>query len=72
MVTRKAKEVKEYLGGKVYKSEDIANEVLRDKELISDGRLVEMEWVFKGCEPSGPLRALLESGSNPITIIIIP
>ncbi len=68
----RGKEFKEYSSGKVYRSEDIRSEVIRDKQLMEDGMLVEMEWVFKGCEPSGPLKTLLESGPNPITIVLIP
>jgi hypothetical protein len=71
-VTGKAKEFKEYSGGKVYKSEDIINEVFRDKQLLATARVTELEWVFKSCERRGPLKTLLESGPNPITIIKIP
>ncbi len=68
----KAKEFKQYSSGKVYNSKDIKAEVLADKQLLENGTLIEMEWVFKGCEPSGPLKALLESEPNPITIVYIP
>ncbi len=68
----RGKEFKEYSSGKVYRSEDIRSEVARDKQLLEDAQLLEMEWVFKGCEPSGPLRALLESDPNPIKIVLIP
>lgn len=71
-LTKQAKEFKEYFGGKVYKSDDIVNEVLRDKQLMADRVITDMEWVFKGCEPSGPLEMLLKSGSNPIKIVKIP
>lgn len=67
-----AKEFKEYYGGKVYRSDDIVNEVLRDKQLMADRVITDMEWVFKGCEPSGPLEILLKSGPNPIKIVKIP
>lgn len=71
-VNLRGKEFKEYSSGKVYRSEDIRSEVARDKQLLEDGQLLEMEWVFKGCEPSGPLRTLLESSPNPITVVLIP
>jgi len=69
---RRGKEFKEYSSGKVYRSADIRSEVARDKQLLEELQILEMEWVFKGCEPSGPLRTLLESLPNPITIILIP
>ena len=71
-VNLRGKEFKEYSSGKVYRSPDIGSEVARDKQLLEDGQLLEMEWVFKGCEPSGPLKTLLESSPNPITIVLIP
>ena len=71
-INRRAKEFKEYFGGKVYRSDDIVNEVLRDKQLMADRVITDMEWVFKGCEPSGPLEILLKSGPNPIKIVKIP
>jgi hypothetical protein len=46
--------------------------VLLDKALLEQGTMTEIEWVFKACEPSGPLRQLLESGTYPIKIKIIP
>jgi hypothetical protein len=70
--TGKAVEFKKYSEGKVYKSKDIENEVLLDKALLEQGTMTEIEWVFKACEPSGPLRQLLESGTYPIKIKIIP
>ena len=70
--TRKAVEFKQYSEGKVYKSKDIENEVLLDKTLIEQRIMTDIEWVFKGCEPSGPLRKLLEAGPYPIKIKIIP
>jgi hypothetical protein len=27
------------------------NEVLLDKQLLAEGTMSEIEWVFKGCEP---------------------
>lgn len=71
-VNLRGKEFKEYSSGKVYRSADIRSEVARDKQLLEDGQLLEMEWVFKGCELSGPLRTLLESSPNPITVVLIP
>jgi len=68
----RGKEFKQYSSGKVYNSKDIKAEVLADKQLLENGTLVEMEWVFKGCQPSGPLRKLLELTPNPIKIILIP
>jgi len=68
----RGKEFKEYSSGKVYRSKDIVSEVMRDKQLLETSQLLEMEWVFKGCEPSGPLKALLESSPNPITIVYLP
>ena len=61
---RKAKEFKEYSSGKVYNSADIRREVAMDEELLLDGDLFdEIEWVFKGCTPSGPLeKALIDAG----------
>jgi hypothetical protein len=70
--TGKAIEYKQYKEGKVYKSSDIENEVLLDKQLLAEGTMNEIEWVFKGCEPSGPLRQLLVSGENKIKITLIP
>ncbi len=70
--TGKAVEFKKYSESKVYKSKDIENEVLLDKALLEQGTMTEIEWVFKACEPSGPLRQLLESGTYPIKIKIIP
>ncbi len=70
--TGKAVEFKKYSEGKVYKSKDVENEVLLDKALLEQGTMTEIEWVFKACEPSGPLRQLLESGTYPIKIKIIP
>jgi len=61
-------EFKEYSEGKVYASEMIRKEVELDGLLVST-RGWEMEWVFKGCEPSGPLRKLLEDRGIKITLI---
>jgi len=67
---KKGKEFKEYSSGKVYNSFDIRRELAMDKALLLTGRLNEIEWVFKGCTPSGPLEAaLLDAG---ILINLIP
>ena len=60
----KAVEVKDYRNEKVYLSKDIQKEALMDIELLKEGKIKEMEWVFVGQGPSGPLKALLEA---PIT-----
>jgi len=60
-------EVKSYETGKVYATEDIRNEVGLDKYLVEQGW--KMEWVFKGCEPSTPLKQLLEEANIKIRII---
>lgn len=65
--SRKAIEVKEYTTQNVSKSVDIEREALMDIELIDQGLLDEVEWVFLGNGPSGPLRELLESGGIKIT-----
>lgn len=70
--TRRAIEFKQYNEGKVYKSADVETEVLLDKEILKNGTMTDIEWVFKGCTPSIPLRQLLEAGPNPIRIKIIP
>ena len=65
-----AKEYKAYSSGKVYNSLDIRREVAMDKALILSGQMNEIEWVFKGCVPSGPLNdALVDAG---ILIKLIP
>jgi len=70
--TRRAIEFKQYNEGKVYKSADVETEVLLDKILLKDGQMADIEWVFKGCTPSSPLRQLLEAGPNVIRIKLIP
>src|SRR5690606_10315213 len=54
-------EFKEYSGGKVYRSADVVKEYSLDAELLDLGLLDEIEWIFKGCEPSAPLQADLEA-----------
>jgi hypothetical protein len=43
-----------------------------DKQLLAEGAMNEIEWVFKGCEPSAPLQQLLESGNYKIKITLLP
>lgn len=62
-------EFKEYSSGKVYRSPDIRREYVLDGELLDLDLLDEIEWVFKGCEPSTPLRADLESLGIKITLL---
>ncbi|HCX20466.1 MAG: hypothetical protein CMB80_05925 [Flammeovirgaceae bacterium] len=64
----KGVEFKEYSEGKVYASEMIRKEVELDAILVND-RFWELEWVFKNCEPSGPLRKLLEDAGITIKLI---
>lgn len=61
IINKKAIEFKEYVEGVVYKSEDIELEALKDAFLRDNGLddVREVEWVFKGCVPSGPLEQLL-------------
>jgi len=68
-VAKKGVEVKSYETGKVYATEAIKGELNADKYLI-DNDFWQIEWVFKGCEPSQPLRTLLEQGG--ITIKLVP
>jgi hypothetical protein len=68
-VARKGVEVKSYETGKVYATDAIKGELNADKYLI-DNDFWQIEWVFKGCEPSQPLRTLLEQGG--ITIKLVP
>ena len=46
----------------------IRKEVELDAILVND-RFWELEWVFKNCEPSGPLRKLLEDAGITIKLI---
>lgn len=68
-VARKGVEVKSYETVKVYATEAIKGELNADKFLI-DNDFWQIEWVFKGCEPSQPLRTLLEQAG--ITIKLVP
>ncbi len=63
-------EFKEYSSGKVYRSPDVIREYTLDGKLLKDDLLDEIEWIFKGCEPSGPLRTDLETLG--IKIILLP
>ena len=65
---RKAIEVKDYRTQNVSKSVDIEREALMDIKLLQQDRVSEIEWVFLGNGPSGPLRELLIEGG----IKIIP
>lgn len=62
--TKKAVEVKDYKSQKVYKSKDIEKEALMDIELFKAHEIDDMDWVFLGKGPSGPLEQLLKT---PIT-----
>ncbi|MET3047100.1 hypothetical protein, partial [Flavobacterium covae] len=66
---RKGVEVKSYETGKVYATQAIQGELNADKFLV-EMQNWQIEWVFKGCEPSQPLRTLLEQGG--ITIKLVP
>jgi hypothetical protein len=68
--TFKGIEFKEYSSGKVYRSADIRREYALDGKLLKDDLLDEIEWIFKGCEPSSPLRIDLEFLG--IKVILIP
>ncbi len=62
-------EFKEYSSGKVYRSPDIRREYALDGKLLQDDLLDEIEWIFKGCEPSAPLRTDLEALGIKITLL---
>jgi len=64
----KGVEFKEYSGGKVYASEMIRKEVELDGILVND-RFWEMEWIFKNCEPSAPLRKLLDDAGISVKLV---
>lgn len=68
-VAKKGVAVKSYETGKVYATEAIKGELKADKYLV-DNDFWQIEWVFKGCEPSQPLRTLLVQGG--ITIKLVP
>lgn len=63
-------EFKEYSSGKVYRSPDIKREYVLDGKLLQDDLLDDIEWIFKGCEPSAPLRTDLEALG--ITVTLLP
>jgi len=64
----KAIEIKSYETGRVYATQAIRKEIIADSYLVNiDGW--EIEWVFKGCDLSQPLRELLEDANIVITII---
>jgi hypothetical protein len=69
IVLKRGVEVKSYETGKVYATEIIKGELSADKFLI-DNDFWKIEWVFKGCEPSQPLKLLLDQAN--ITIKLIP
>lgn len=66
---KKGIEVKSYETGKVYATEDIKGELNADKFLIISDDW-QIEWIFKACEPSEPLKTLLKEAK--ITITNIP
>ncbi|AEE54193.1 hypothetical protein [Haliscomenobacter hydrossis] len=70
IVNKKAIEFKAYAEKTVYKTKDIELEVLKDAQLLKDGKINSLEWVFKGCEPSGPLDAFLRANGIIPTVII--
>lgn len=57
--TGQAIEFKEYSEGIVYKTADIEAEAYKDAWLVNNGKISSAKWIFKNCEPSGPLKALL-------------
>jgi hypothetical protein len=66
---KKGVEVKSYETGKVYATQAIKSELNADKYLI-DNSFWQIEWVFKECVPSAPLKTLLEDAG--ITVTLIP
>jgi hypothetical protein len=68
VLTRKGVEVKSYETGTVYATQSIKGELNADKYLI-DNDFWQIEWIFKGCEPSQPLKALLEQATIKIKFI---
>lgn len=56
-----AVEVKDYRSQKVYLSEDIEREVRMDLQMLAQGKLEKMTWVFLEEGPSGPLLELLNT-----------
>ncbi len=65
---KRAIEFKEYSSGKVYNSIDIRKEVALDKALLLSGQMDNIEWVFKGCTPSGPLEKALKEANISIKL----
>ncbi|WP_335966821.1 hypothetical protein [Galbibacter sp. PAP.153] len=65
---KKGVEVKSYETGKVYATQVIKGELNADKYLI-DNDFWQIEWIFKGCEPSKPLKELLEEAQISIKLI---
>jgi hypothetical protein len=65
---KRAVEVKSYEGGTVYATPDIKNEVSMDAQLVKIGW--QVEWAFKACKPSAPLRTLLTDSK--ITVKEVP
>jgi hypothetical protein len=68
IAVKKAIEVKAYETGVVYATKDIKNEANLDTALVKDSW--KIEWVFKACRPSEPLKTLLTSGN--ISIKLVP
>ncbi|MDI9881120.1 hypothetical protein [Flectobacillus longus] len=66
---KKGVEIKSYETGTVYATQAIIGELNADKFLV-EMQSWQIEWVFKGCEPSQPLRTLLEQSG--ITIKLVP
>ena len=54
--------------GKVYATKDILGELGADIYLVNK-ELWDIEWVFKGCEASKPLKETLEKANIAIRII---
>jgi hypothetical protein len=61
-------EFKEYSEGKVYATEMIRKEIELNGLLVGT-RGWEKEWIFKGCEPIGPLKKLIEDAGIKITLL---
>jgi hypothetical protein len=66
LARQKGVEVKAYETGTVYNTDDMKAEYAMDAKLIKAGW--QMEWVFLGCVPSGPLKAELEQRGIKITL----
>ncbi len=59
--SKKAIEIKDYKSQKVYKSKEIEKEALMDIELFKKNEIEDIDWVFLGNRPSGPLEKLLRT-----------